>query len=698
MASRPVVLPALVALVAALALTAAPAAHARLAYAVFGGSTLVTFDTNDIPSLTTKGFTGRPPTEAIVGLDVQPSTGQLFALGSAGHLYTVNTQTGALTQVGNPFTLPPSGSDYGFDFNPVTGLIRVVGGAADVNFELDPVNTQVIPHPNVKPPGGLEVFGAAYTNNYAGATGTELIDVAASGPLTLFGQRLSPDDGTLKTIAPLGGGAGFFASLDIGPDNQGFALTDALYAVNVGTGAVTPLSGGLNFGGLALARPLQTTPISASFAPEPVGQLTQATSITVTNTSDAPIAVAPSITGPDANAFEVVVDTCAPAIPVDGACTVGVVSTPIRPGAAAATLTMGGVGTGNDAAIPLSGEGIGAVASFNPTSVAFGTQAVGSATAAQTVTITNTGNSALDVTGVSLDGDVRDFAVRSQTCTAGPIAAAASCAVTVAFDPIDAGAKTAHLRLVDDAPGGGEEVALSGTGASVQFALSANDLTFPSSFVGAASPTQTLTVSNTGEAPLTVSSLAVGGPSLRSFDVASQTCTGSPVPVGGSCAVSVAFEPVAAGAHSATLHVETNARGAQGQVALAGTGLVALVGTGPVPLADPGPARSAGVTFPSRRSFGSRRVGRTRNLTITLRSSGTAPLTISRVRLGGANRGQFRIRSQSCGAGPITPGRRCEIRIAFRPTSPGAKRATLIVADNAAGKPTRIQLAGRGRR
>src|SRR4051812_16795810 len=85
---------------------------------------------------------GLQAAETVVGIDVRPKTGQLYALANnagAGRLYTVDLGTGAATLVA-PLTASPSdpytslvGTDFGIDFNPVTDRLRVV---SDTNQDL----------------------------------------------------------------------------------------------------------------------------------------------------------------------------------------------------------------------------------------------------------------------------------------------------------------------------------------------------------------------------------------------------------------------------------------------------------------------------------------------------------------------------------------------------------------------------------
>lgn len=672
--------------VAALTLAAAPAS-ARVAYGITGNATLITFNTNTPGTVTqSTAITGLQGGEAVYGIDVSPITGQLFALGSTSRLYTVNTTTGAATQVGTgTFTPVISGSDFGFDVNPVTGLIRVISNAQQ-NIELNPTTGEAIAHPAINP--ALPTVGAAYSNNFAGAPSTSLFDLD-SGATSLYTQSLAPDNGTLSLI----GTPSFLVDpelgFDVGADGVAFAAVTsgalaALFTINLSNGSDTFVA---NFAGgtaavpsLAIARPLQTSLVTATFGNEPIGAATLATPITVTNTTDNAIPVAPSVTGAQASQFAIVSDTCGTVIASGGSCTLGVIFKPTEAGALAATLSLGGVGQGNNATVPLTGTGVGPSVTLSEKAIAFGTQAIGTSTAPSTVTVTNTGNAALTVSGVSIGGDTRDFALRSQTCTAGPIAPGASCSIGVAFDPISSGAKSGHVQIADNARSTAR-VELSGAGASPKAVLSASSLTFPNTLTSATSPAQVVTVRNEGAAPLTISTLAFSGAGTRSFDVGSQTCTATPVPVGGTCTISLTFQPLATGALAATLHVVSNAPGTQPAVSLKGTGT----------------ARTAAAKLPARKGFGTVTVGRLSKVqTITLRSTGSAPLSVRRVRVTGGGRSQFRIASQSCTAGTLAKGRRCTVKLRFRPTSAGRKSATLTITDNVPGG-GRVALSGRGR-
>jgi hypothetical protein len=126
----------------------------------------------------------------------------------------------------------------------------------------------------------------------------------------------------------------------------------------------------------------------------------------------------------------------------------------------------------------------------NLTSVPFGNQPVGTASAAQSVTLSNSGNAPLTINNLSITGtNAGDFS-QTTTCPvgAGTLAAAASCTISVTFTPTVTGARSAGIAISDNGTGGMQTVALSGTGGSsaptVSIAAGWNLVDLPSSGSG----------------------------------------------------------------------------------------------------------------------------------------------------------------------------------------------------------------------
>jgi Domain of unknown function (DUF4394)/Calx-beta domain len=92
--------------------------------------------------------TGLQPNEQLLGIDVRPATGVLYAVGSTSRLYTVDAVTGAVTQVGaGPFApalnvSAAGGFEVGMTFDALQDWIRVVSNGQ--SLRLDPNSGAVV--------------------------------------------------------------------------------------------------------------------------------------------------------------------------------------------------------------------------------------------------------------------------------------------------------------------------------------------------------------------------------------------------------------------------------------------------------------------------------------------------------------------------------------------------------------------------
>lgn len=213
-----------------------------VAYAVDNGNNLLIFNPMN-PAPIAKSISGIQPGELIVGLDFRPANGQLYALGSSNRIYTVNTSSGAAAAVGSgPFTPALSGSDFGFDFNPTVDRIRVVSNLGQ-NLRLHPETGAVVFTDGTLNPGTPSITGAAYTNNFAGATTTTLFDIDSNVD-KLFRQD-PPNSGGLVEIGSLGVNVEAANGFDIGgASGTAYALLTVgggtrVYTINLTTGAAT---------------------------------------------------------------------------------------------------------------------------------------------------------------------------------------------------------------------------------------------------------------------------------------------------------------------------------------------------------------------------------------------------------------------------------------------------------------------------
>jgi hypothetical protein len=208
-------------------------------------------------AISSVAITGLQPFEGILAIDFRPSSGLLYGLGNS-RLYTINHLTGTATQVGSgTFSTPLNGADFGMDFSPVSGLIRVVSDQRQ-NLRINPDTAQVVVDSTLMDPSMIaippEVVGAAYTNPFTilGGSFTTLFGIDRDQDRLVRigsanGTPTSPNTGQVAGIGPLGTLVGpGLCGFDVAPSGTAYgsfhntvSMTSALYSINLTTGAAT---------------------------------------------------------------------------------------------------------------------------------------------------------------------------------------------------------------------------------------------------------------------------------------------------------------------------------------------------------------------------------------------------------------------------------------------------------------------------
>ena len=173
-------------------------------------------------------------------------------------------------------------------------------------------------------------------------------------------------------------------------------------------------------------------------------------------------------------------------------------------------------------------------ASVSPASVDFGTQAVGSPSAPQTVTLSSTGTAPLVVSDVTVAGpDASDFAIVADDCAGATLAPSESCDVSVRFTPSAVGSRAATLRFADNAADSPQTAALSGSGRALVADLAASLTATPNPVKVGATLTYSMTVRNDGPESAEQVKLTDTLPAAAQFSSltapAGWTCTTPPV-------------------------------------------------------------------------------------------------------------------------------------------------------------------------
>lgn len=164
-------------------------------------------------------------------------------------------------------------------------------------------------------------------------------------------------------------------------------------------------------------------------------------------------------------------DNCVGTVAASGGnCTINITFTPSSHLAESGTFSLTDNAAGSPQVIKVYGNGVTTATdvTVTPTSLAFGDVTVGKVSAAQTVTITNTGTQTLTFSHFQTGGDYS----QTNTCTTNTLNVGQSCTVSVTFSPVASGARNGSLAISDDATGSPQVVALSGTG-DAQFTMTA---------------------------------------------------------------------------------------------------------------------------------------------------------------------------------------------------------------------------------
>src|SRR2546425_561382 len=381
-------------------------------------------------------------------------------------------------------------------------------------------------------PGQKTTFSAVFAPVSTGSvTGSvSLVSNALHSPTTiaLSGTGVQPLQSQLSVIPP----SASFGNVGVGTRN-----TYAFTMTNSGSASVTVsqanVSGsGLSVGGLSLPltlTPGQKTNFSVVFAPASRGNITGSVSL-VSNALNSPT-----------------------------------------------TIALSGIGVQ-----PLQPQ-----LSVIPPSASFGDVAVGTRNS-QTITLINSGTGNVTISQATPSGN--GFSMTGLTVPL-TLSAGQRTSFNAAFAPASAGSVTGSLSLVSDTPNSPSTIALSGTGVTSTFLLTASptSLSFGNVTAGSKSAPQTVTLTNPGNSSVSISQINV---SWSGFSASGLT---DPLTLaaGQTASFSVVFASTTAGTATGNVSLVSNATNSP-TIALSASGVQ------PIPLARTlswNPSPSAAVSY-----------------------------------------------------------------------------------------------------
>ena len=390
----------------------------------------------------------------------------------------------------------------------------------------------------------------------------------------------------------------------------------------------------------APAAHLTATPPSWGFGSVDVDAGSVTKTITVTNSGDAPADLSEISTSAPFGVSDTT--ACLAVLAAGATCQVTLSYDPVTTGTHTGTVVFKD-GTTTELSVAVSGTGTTVTApslSAQPTSLSFGDVSVGHSSAAKTFTVTNNGG-ATTVSGVTAPGGFG-----ASGCV-GALPAGGECIVTVTFDPTTATAHTGDVNvMIGAAPA--LAVPVSGTGKAVS--LTGGPVSFGDTKTGTA-PKKTLTVTNAGQAPVSVSSVVVspaGGP----FSASNGTCLTTLAP-NATCTLDVTYTATDLGTQVASVQLKKGTT-VLGEFATSGTGVRNLSSVASI-------------------DFANVSTGHSKSIAVTLTNLG-APVTISAVN---TNAAEYTVDNVSCTGTTLAKNQACSVNVLFSPTGPGIVPATL---------------------
>ena len=398
-----------------------------------------------------------------------------------------------------------------------------------------------------------------------------------------------------------------------------------------------------------------------------VGSTSDLQTVTVTNKGQAPL----NINAISASGNYLESDTCVGnSVPPGSTCTVNAQFAPSVLGVNNGWLTLSDNAPGSPHLIEASGSGASPL-TLSPSTFAFGTVAVGSGSAPQTLTLINYLGTTINFSD-SASGSYAVAAGGANPCGTS-LTGGSRCTLLVTFSPATNGILNGAVSVVSNAANSPEAAGLFGTGSggsAPPLSFQSTTLTFGSVLLGTTSAAKTVLVTNVSGSPLTFSAVTA------SADFSVSGCAGT-LAAGKQCKVTVKFTPTLGSPISGALTFSDNAAVSPQSIYLNGTGLL------PVTLA------------PASLTFTGQTVGTTSApQAVTVTNNQATALTITSVNASG-DFAAVAGGSNPC-ADTLPAHASCTLSVTFTPAVKGKIGGAVTVAHSAATSPQIVEFTGTG--
>ncbi|MDB5978482.1 MAG: repeat-containing protein, partial [Nevskia sp.] len=347
--------------------------------------------------------------------------------------------------------LPPTAGPFG-------GTLSVSNGVSDTPLTVALLGTGVASAPGISADPTVIDFGAEHAGDSSEPAQVTLTNTGGT-PVTVSGVTASGSNASAFVVQNgscgevLAAGASCTYRISFAPQSFGSyeavetfttdqaGISDTVTVSGEGSGAVGVL-----------------TPDTLDFGDQPMSTSSMPKNISLQNNGNATLVISLITVSGDYRQS----NDCPTALAPGADCTIAVVFAPGDAGASDGVLTVSSASQQFTA--QLRGTGTVPGITVTPPRLSFGSRALGSPSAAQSVQVSNSGGTTLQVGAPTIgDAAAADFNVASNGCTA-PLEAGASCSMAVVFTPRVAGSRSATLSISSNAGSQPFKVSLAGTG------------------------------------------------------------------------------------------------------------------------------------------------------------------------------------------------------------------------------------------
>ena len=418
---------------------------------------------------------------------------------------------------------------------------------------------------------------------------------------------------------------------------------------------------------------VSASPAAVGFAAQVIGTTSAAKTVTLTNTSSSTVSLNSIATTPNFTQ----INTCGPVLNPGKSCTVHVSFAPAVSGALLGSLILTDSAPDSPHTVALSGTA-DLPLTFGPTKLAFGTQTVGTTSAAKIVTLTNNSSTALSLTSTPSG----NYAIASTgtTCSTS-LAAKAKCNLAITFTPSANGNINGTVALTNGTSYSPQLIPLSGTGSggvAAPLTFNPTTLTFAAQAVGTTSATKTITVKNSSATALTLNAIAATA-DFGATGAATTPCTaGMNLAAGATCKLSISFAPPLGATSTINGAIILN------DTASVSEQVVDVKGTAALPL-----------TFnPTSLTFAAQSVATTSAPLIVTLTNNLATALNPTI----AGNGEFSVApgGNSCGSS-LAAHSSCTVAVTFTPSAVGTRTGVITVTDSGTPGTQTMGAAGLGK-